>query len=197
MSFFLFVVHYKSKAGAKRVYRNVCRYDERLNAETGGSKTPRIYWVAYSFFLSCSRMAGIYFRGTGKILNEAMFCRKCVMLMMVFLFVRKAGAWRGLAPLEAMRAGGARCLASPALRFSFCGSERTRGAHVNARMSGKGSNSEGKGRSLRIFCADKLEETALASMRSAGHKVIYQPEIEGEKLVVSASSLMPTMSNLE
>jgi hypothetical protein len=122
-------------------------------------------------------------------------------LMMVFLFVRKAGAWRGLAPpLEAMRAGGARCLASPAspaLRFSFGACERARGAHVSARMSGKVSKSEGTGRSLRILCADKLEETALASMRSAGHKVIYQPEIEGEKLVVSASSLMPTMSNLE
>ena len=119
------------------------------------------------------------------------------MLMTVFLFDGKAGAWRGLPPLEAMRAGGARCLASPALRFSFGACERARGAHVNARMSGKGSKSEGKGRYLRIFCADKLEETALASMRSAGHKVIYQPEMEGEKLVVSASSLMPTMSNLE
>ena len=27
----------------KRVYRNGCRYNERLNAEAGGSKTPRIY----------------------------------------------------------------------------------------------------------------------------------------------------------
>ncbi len=28
-----------------RVYRNGCRYNERLNAETGGSKTPRTHWV--------------------------------------------------------------------------------------------------------------------------------------------------------
>ena len=101
--------------------------------------------------------------------------------------------------MEAMRAGGVRCLASRALRltrFAFL-CERGRGAQVIASMSGKGSKIEGQGRSLRIFCADKLEETALASMRSAGHKVIYQPEMEGEKLVVSASSLMPTMSNLE
>jgi len=123
--------------------------------------------------------------------------RKCKILMMVLFFVRKAAGWRVLAPLEAMRPGGARCLASPALLFPFGACERVRGAHMNARMGGKGSTSEGKGRSLRIFCADKLEEAALASMRSAGHKVIYQPEIEGEKLVVSASSFMPTMSNLE
>ncbi len=30
----------------KRVYRNGCRYNERLNAETGGSKTPCIHWIA-------------------------------------------------------------------------------------------------------------------------------------------------------
>ncbi len=30
----------------KRVYRNGCRYNERLNSETGGSKTPRTHWVA-------------------------------------------------------------------------------------------------------------------------------------------------------
>ena len=30
----------------KRVYRNGCRCNERLNAETEGSKTPRTHWVA-------------------------------------------------------------------------------------------------------------------------------------------------------
>jgi hypothetical protein len=30
----------------QRVYRNGCRYNERLNAETGGSKTPRTHWMA-------------------------------------------------------------------------------------------------------------------------------------------------------
>jgi hypothetical protein len=34
------------KRELKRVYRNGCRYNERLNAETGGSKTPRTHWVA-------------------------------------------------------------------------------------------------------------------------------------------------------
>jgi hypothetical protein len=29
----------------KTVYRNGCRYNERLNTETGGSKTPRTHWV--------------------------------------------------------------------------------------------------------------------------------------------------------
>ena len=33
----LVVVYYKSKVNLKRVYRNGCRYNERLNAETGGS----------------------------------------------------------------------------------------------------------------------------------------------------------------
>jgi hypothetical protein len=31
----------------KRVYINGCRYNERLNTETEGSKTPRIHWVAW------------------------------------------------------------------------------------------------------------------------------------------------------
>ena len=34
---FLFVVYCKSKRELKRVYRNGCRYNERLNTETGGS----------------------------------------------------------------------------------------------------------------------------------------------------------------
>ena len=40
----LFIIRVKREL--KRVYRNGCRYNERLNAETGGSKTPRIHWVA-------------------------------------------------------------------------------------------------------------------------------------------------------
>jgi hypothetical protein len=28
----------------QRVYRNGCRCNERLNTETGGSKTPRTHW---------------------------------------------------------------------------------------------------------------------------------------------------------
>jgi hypothetical protein len=41
------VVYYKRvKRELKRVHRNGCRYNERLNDETGGSKTPRTYWVA-------------------------------------------------------------------------------------------------------------------------------------------------------
>ena len=40
----LFIIRVKREL--KRVYGNGCRYNERLNAETGGSKTPRIHWVA-------------------------------------------------------------------------------------------------------------------------------------------------------
>ncbi len=40
----LFIIRVKREL--KRVYRNGCRYNERLNAETGGSKTRRIHWVA-------------------------------------------------------------------------------------------------------------------------------------------------------
>ena len=40
----LFIIRVKREL--KRVYRNGCRYNERLNDETGGSKTPRIHWVA-------------------------------------------------------------------------------------------------------------------------------------------------------
>jgi hypothetical protein len=29
----------------KRVYINGCRYNERLNSKTEGSKTPHIHWV--------------------------------------------------------------------------------------------------------------------------------------------------------
>jgi hypothetical protein len=35
----LFIIRVKREL--KRVYRNGCRYYERLNVETGGSKTPR------------------------------------------------------------------------------------------------------------------------------------------------------------
>jgi hypothetical protein len=40
----LFIIRVKREL--KTVYRNGCRCNERLNAETGGSKTPRIHWVA-------------------------------------------------------------------------------------------------------------------------------------------------------
>jgi len=39
----LFIMRVKREL--KRVYRNGCRYNERLNAETGESKTPRTHWV--------------------------------------------------------------------------------------------------------------------------------------------------------
>ena len=39
----LFIIRVKREL--KRVYRNGCRYNERLNVETGGSKTHRIHWV--------------------------------------------------------------------------------------------------------------------------------------------------------
>ena len=40
----LFIIRVKREV--KRVYRNGCRYNERLNTETGGSKTSHIHWVA-------------------------------------------------------------------------------------------------------------------------------------------------------
>jgi hypothetical protein len=40
----LFIIRVKREL--KRVYRNGCRYNERLNPETGGSKTTRTHWVA-------------------------------------------------------------------------------------------------------------------------------------------------------
>jgi hypothetical protein len=40
----LFIIRVKREL--ERVYRNGCRYNERLNAETGGSKTSRTHWVA-------------------------------------------------------------------------------------------------------------------------------------------------------
>ena len=40
----LFIIRVKREL--QRVYRNGCRYNERLNAETGGSKTPHTHWVA-------------------------------------------------------------------------------------------------------------------------------------------------------
>jgi len=43
------------------------------------------------------------------------------------------------------------------------------------------------GRPLRILCADKLEESALASMRAAGHVVISQPDLVGVSLSLSLS----------
>jgi hypothetical protein len=44
VSTLLFIIRVKREL--KRVYRNGCRYNERLNAETGGFKTPRTHWVA-------------------------------------------------------------------------------------------------------------------------------------------------------
>ena len=41
----LFIIRVKGEL--KRVYRNGCRYNERLNTETGGSKTPHTYWVPW------------------------------------------------------------------------------------------------------------------------------------------------------
>ena len=40
----LFIIRVKREL--KRVYINTCRYNERLNAETEGSKTTHIHWVA-------------------------------------------------------------------------------------------------------------------------------------------------------
>ncbi len=40
----LFIIRVKREV--KRVYRNGCRCNERLNVETGGSKTSRTHWVA-------------------------------------------------------------------------------------------------------------------------------------------------------
>jgi hypothetical protein len=40
----LFIIRVKREL--KRVYKNGCRYNERLNAETGGSKTTHTHWVA-------------------------------------------------------------------------------------------------------------------------------------------------------
>ncbi len=42
-NFKLFIIRVKLEL--KRVYINGCRYNERLNAETEGSKTPHIHWV--------------------------------------------------------------------------------------------------------------------------------------------------------
>jgi hypothetical protein len=39
----LFIIRVKREL--KRVCRNGCRYNERLNAETGGSKTPRTHLI--------------------------------------------------------------------------------------------------------------------------------------------------------
>ena len=39
----MFIIRVKREI--KRVYRNGCRYNERLNTETGGSKTTRTHWV--------------------------------------------------------------------------------------------------------------------------------------------------------
>jgi hypothetical protein len=39
----MFIIRVKRELN--RVYRNGCRYNERLNTETGGSKTPHIHWV--------------------------------------------------------------------------------------------------------------------------------------------------------
>jgi hypothetical protein len=39
----LFIIRVKREL--KRVYRNGCRYNERLNTETGGSKTSRTHWL--------------------------------------------------------------------------------------------------------------------------------------------------------
>jgi hypothetical protein len=44
VSMLLFIIRVKREI--KRVYRNGCRYNERLNVETGGSKKPRTHWVA-------------------------------------------------------------------------------------------------------------------------------------------------------
>ncbi len=41
----LFIIRVKREV--KRVYRNGCRYNERLNTETGGSKTPHTHWVPW------------------------------------------------------------------------------------------------------------------------------------------------------
>jgi hypothetical protein len=40
----LFIIRVKREL--KRVYKNGCRYNERLNTETGGSKTSHTHWVA-------------------------------------------------------------------------------------------------------------------------------------------------------
>jgi hypothetical protein len=41
----LFIIRVKREL--ERVYRNGCRYNERLTSETGGSKTPHTHWVVW------------------------------------------------------------------------------------------------------------------------------------------------------
>ncbi len=61
----LFIVRVKREV--KRVYRNGCQYNERLNVETGsdtgGSKTSRIQWVAPRT-AEASTISGTFFFGT-------------------------------------------------------------------------------------------------------------------------------------
>jgi len=46
-------------------------------------------------------------------------------------------------------------------------------------------------RQLRILCADKLDASALASLRAAGHKVLMQPDLAGAALEAALAQHAP------
>jgi diadenosine tetraphosphate (Ap4A) HIT family hydrolase len=69
----LFIIRVKREL--KRVYRHGCRYNERLNTETGGSKTPRIHWVArVNIHRKTKRYLFIYYESTKKKLKTKYIC---------------------------------------------------------------------------------------------------------------------------
>ena len=71
----LFIIRVKREL--KRVYRNGCRYNERLNVETGGSKTSRTYWVPGTY--SKSSPGGIVSGNCspGQTLKEPKYLSTC------------------------------------------------------------------------------------------------------------------------
>ena len=63
--------------------------------------------------------------------------------------------------------------------------------HVNSQVQCRAVS--GESRKLRILFADKLDDTALASLCTAGHEVLSQPEVSGKELVAAVAKTSPSL----
>ncbi len=87
--FLLFIIRVKWES--KRVYRNGCRYNERLNTETGGPKTPHIHWVARVYI----KQVVVYYKSRkrelkAKLMNELVKKSMLIRDLSCLLWMNKA-----------------------------------------------------------------------------------------------------------
>ncbi len=75
----------------------------------------------------------------------------------------------------------------------WCVSTRAASRNLPLRATAAATAAAEGRRTLRILCADKLEEAALESLRKKGHEVLSQPELAGTSLEAALAELAPQL----